>query len=131
MKIAAIWLCGTLWLFAGEYYYMNGDKRVDLQEIPAGVTKHSLSESLLYFRNANGKKVGIPNRIIVKFRSMENFDRYLQAYGLKIVKKFNFGNMFLLEAETPKKALEAANSLYGEPDVILAQPDLIREWRLR
>ncbi len=131
MKIAAILLCGTLWLFAGEYYYMNGDKRVDLQEITDGVTKHSFSESPLYFRSENGKKVGIPNRLIVKLKAMDKFDKYLQTFGLKVVKKFNFGNMFLLEAETTKKALEAANSLYGEPDVILAQPDMIREWSLR
>jgi len=67
----------------------------------------------------------------VKFASTENFDEYLRRFDLKVVKKYDFGNMYLLEAKTPQKALEAANGLYDRPDVLFAQPDLIRRWSLR
>ncbi len=131
MKIAAIWLCGTLWLFAGEYYYMNGDKRVDLRQVPSTAVKYSLKEGVLYFEKRDGEQIGVVNRIIVKFGSMENFNEYLRKFNLKVVKKYSFGNMYLLEAPTAKDAIDAANALYARSDVIFAQPDLIRRWSLR
>ncbi len=131
MKIAAILLCGALWLSAGEYYYMNGDRRVDLQEVPSAAVKHSLKGGVLYFEKRDGEQVGVVNRIIVKFASMENFEDYLQRFNLKQLKKYSFGNMYLLEAPTPKDAIDAANALYEQPDVLFAQPDLIRHWSLR
>ena len=127
--LAVMSLC-TLWLFGADYY-MNGDKRVALEQIPAKTSKYDLGGSGLHFKKPDGQEIAIPNRLIVKFASMENFERYLQAYDLKVIKKYDFGNMFLLEAKTPRQALEAANSLYEKPDVAFAQPDIIRKWSLR
>lgn len=131
MKSGLLLIFGAVLVFGGEYYYMNGDKRVELEPISSLAAKYSVSGSALYFKKGDGKEIAVPNRVILKLDSPENLDSYLRKYNLKLVKKFDFGNMYLLEAQTPELALEAANALYEEKDVVLAQPDIIRSWRLR
>ncbi|BBG66552.1 hypothetical protein NNO_1849 [Hydrogenimonas sp.] len=131
MKKSAVLILGALSLFAGEYRYMNGDRPVELYGPVTTVKKHSLGEDILYFKKSDGSEIGISGRILVKFESSDNIRQYLEEYGLKLLKRYDIGDIYLLEAESAQKALEAANLLYGKPDVIFAQPDIVREWSLR
>ncbi len=85
----------------------------------------------LHFLDPRGHELAIGNRLIVKFRSIENLRNYLDRFGLTIVKKYGFSGMYLLEAATPEAAIDAANALYHAPDVLFAQPDIARKVRLR
>jgi hypothetical protein len=115
---------------AGEYYYMNGDRRVELQPVEStgiavreyGGTKPFLLE--------NGEKIEVANRIIVKFSSLENLDAYEAEYGLRPLKRIG-GKIFLFETDSIEMALDAANALEKRADVVYAQPDILKTRRLR
>ncbi len=119
-------------LTAGEFFYMNGGKRIELTPVPEknGAMLREVPKTLR-FKDPKGREIAIENRLIVKFRSVENLDDYLNIYNLHVVKKFSFGNMYLLEAPTPKAAMDAANALCEMPDVEFAQPDIMRKRMLR
>ncbi len=121
----------TSW--GGEYYYINGGKKIDLVPIlQEGVQSRSADGStLLRFKEADGREIAIGKRLVVKFKETKNLDEYLDRYGLTVVKKYSFGPMYLLEAASPEAAMEAANALSRESGVAFAQPDLIRKRSLR
>ena len=131
MKKILLLMLVLTYLLASDYYYMNNGKRVELREISPGVLNKRDMDGPVYFEDGNGKKVGVTRRILVSFYSLDNFEKYLKKYNLKKVKRYNFENLFLLEAGSVKEALSAANSLYEEPDVKFAHPDMVKEWRLR
>jgi hypothetical protein len=116
--------------FGGEYYYMNGDKRVDLTPVPRTQAALRALDNVMRFKNPAGEEIAIPDRIIVKFKSTENLDNYLKHYDLTMIKRLRQG-VYLLGAKSPEAALEAANRLNELPDVRYAQPDIIRKVRLR
>jgi len=117
-------------LFGGEFYYMNGGKRVELTPVESDAIAPRASQNLLRFKDAQGKDIAISNRLLVKLKDCENLDKYLKMYEMKIVKEYP-NNTFLLETDSPKLAMDAANALSQKPDVIYAQPDLIKKWNLR
>ncbi|BDY13389.1 S8 family serine peptidase [Hydrogenimonas cancrithermarum] len=120
----------TVMLFAGDYYYMEGGKRVELTPVTSEFPAARSLQNVLKFKNERGADVAIPNRLIVKFKSPENFDRYLKEFGLKLLHRYRNGTC-LLQAPTPKAAMDAANALSQREDVLFAQPDLIKKWSLR
>ena len=117
-------------LVAGEYYYINNGKRIPLQPLEQALSTRS-TDTPMHFKDPHGQTVTVANRIIVKFKSTVNLNEYLNRYNLRIVKKYAFEGMYLLQAPTPVDAIEAANALYEMPDVEFAQPDIARKRMLR
>ncbi len=131
MKKLFVWFGLVTWSFSAQYYYMCGGKRVWLEKISEEIPSHRSIGSVVYFMGADGERVGVSKRIIVKFDSLMNLEAYMKKYSLRLVRKYDFGNMFVFECDSVLNALETANRLYEKPDVVYAQPDLIREWKLR
>ena len=117
-------------LTAGEFYYFNNGKKVPLKPLDGTLSARSV-DAPMRFEDPEGRTISIANRLIVKFRSTENLNEYLNRYNLRIVKKYAFEGMYLLQAPTPVDAIEAANALYEMPDVEFAQPDIARKRMLR
>jgi len=117
-------------LFGGEYYYMNGGKRIELTPVENDVSALRSFQNTLKFKDPKGRDVAIPNRLLVKFKNTENLEKYLEMYAMRIVRKFH-NNTYLMETVSPQAAIESANALSEKPDVVYAQPDLIKKWRLR
>jgi len=130
MKKFAMFLGCVSLLFGGEFYYMNGGKRVELTPVENDAITPRSSQNLLRFKDAQGRDISIPNRLLVKLKDCNNLDKYLTEYRMKIVKEYP-NNTFLLETNSAKSAMDAANALSQKSDVIYAQPDLIRKWNLR
>ncbi len=119
-------------LFGGEYHYMNGGKRIELEPLAyEGIRLRGQEVKMLCFTDPDSRKLCVGRQLIVKFKSLEHFDQYIESYDLRILKKYDFGNMFLLEASSPYAAMDAANALYRMPDIEYAQPDMTRERKLR
>ncbi len=119
-------------LSASEYYYMNNGQKVYLTPQSLDGVQTRSSGSKLRLKDENGKEVVVNSRLLVKFNSTENLERYLSAYGLSVVKKFEIGGgIYLLQASSPMSAMSAANELYKKPDVEFAQPDIARKRVLR
>lgn len=127
------WFAVLVWcvsmLFGGEFYYMNANKRVDLTPVDSAVMTRS-SQKLLHFRDLEDRDIAIANRLLVKLKNRNNLGKYLTEYDMKIIKEYP-NNMFLFETNSAKLAIDIANILSQKPDVIYAQPDLIRRWNLR
>jgi len=117
-------------LFSGEFYYMNGGKRVELTPVESDAITPRSSQNLLRFKDKNGRDIAITNRLLVKLKDCDNLDKYLTDYKMKIVKEYP-NNTFLLETNSAKSAMDTANALSQKSNVIYAQPDLIRKWNLR
>lgn len=131
MKFITAMLCSALALFAGEYYYMNQGKRVYLQKIDSEINSRDMHKNTIFFEESGGKRVGVTNRILVKFKSKDSLQSCLDRYGLKVLRHYDAGDIYLLEAGSPIDALNIANTLYESADVEFAHPDMKREWRLR
>ncbi len=130
-KLLLFALCWTL-AGAGEYYYINHGRRVALTPVPeTGSAALRQKGSSLRFTDPQGREVTIGNRLIVKFKKDTALADYLNRYDLRVVKKYSFGAMYLLEAPDPAAAIEAANALAEMPDVLFAQPDIARKRMLR
>jgi len=117
-------------VWGGEFYYMNGGKRVELTPVESDTISPRNSQNILHFKDVNGRDIAIANRLLLKLKECKNLDEYLKKYGMKIVKEYP-NNTYLLETVSPKSAMDTANALSQEPDVVYAQPDLIRKWKLR
>ena len=132
-RILFLALCSLTVLSAGEYYYMNGGKRVALTPLtlPQSAVEPRQKASTLRFRDPHGRIVTISERLIVKFDTEAVVADFLNRYNLRIVRKYSFGAMYLLEAPDAGAAIEAANALAEEPGVIFAQPDIARKRILR
>ncbi len=132
MKKGLILLLSALWAFAGEYYYMNGGKKVSLKLLEEPNIR-SADKNVTYecFIDDTSQKLCIPNRLLVKFKESADIDGYLERFGLKVLKKYSFGPLYLLEAGSPFEALNAANNLGKMPDIVFAQPDVMKKRRLR
>lgn len=112
------------------YYYMNGDKKIELTPISQEQSSLRTKEKVLRFMSSTGREIAIPGRLLVKFKSLQNLDKYLKRYNLTIIKRFQNG-LYFLRAPSPQAALEAANTLNALPDVLYAQPDIIKKWKMR
>ncbi|WP_456323342.1 S8 family serine peptidase [Hydrogenimonas sp.] len=128
-KIFSVFVA-SLYLFGADYYYMNGDKRVDLTPMPQKETALRGLKNIMTFKNPAGQEIAIPDKIIVKFKTLDNTGDYLNLYDLKVLKKLR-GGVYLLGAKSPKAAIEAANALNDAPDIMYAQPDIIKKRHLR
>jgi hypothetical protein len=128
-KLVMLLGCVSL-VWGGEFYYMSGGKRVELTPVESDTVIPRSSQNILHFKDRQGKDIAIPNRLLMKLKDRKNLDSYLAKYHMKIVKEYA-NNTFLLETDSPKSAMDSANALSQESDVVYAQPDLIRKWNLR
>ncbi len=115
--------------FGGEYYYINNGKRIELK--PQSDLSLRSYGNKLQFVDQSGHFLSISNRILVKFRSVENLKKYMDEFGLQLVKKYSFGNLYLFKTSSPETAINAANVLSKKDDVEYSQPDIIKKRELR
>ncbi|WP_456449693.1 S8 family serine peptidase [Hydrogenimonas sp.] len=118
-------------LFAegGEYYYMNGTKRVELHPLDEGVPRTRSAKAPRPFLLSDGEKVFVPNRIVVKFASEAAMEACREKYDMRPLKKA--GGFYLFEVSTPEKALEVAKKLRLESGVLYVQPEIMKKRTLR
>jgi hypothetical protein len=115
------------WAQSG-YYYMNGDRRVDLTPVDrSSWSKRGMQERR--FVRPDGEVVTVGQDILVRFKDEKSADLLIRKFGLQPIRKI--GSVYLLRASDPDAALRAANALNGDPAVRYAQPDLKRHWKLR
>ncbi|WP_457598782.1 hypothetical protein [Hydrogenimonas sp.] len=117
---------------AEDFYYINQGKRVELTPVTneKSVPFHATSK-MATFKDSKGKKLEIGNRLIVQFKTTDRLSDYLNLYSLRVIKRYSFKNMFLLEASDVQSAINVANSLSEMSDVVFAQPDIIKKRTIR
>ena len=114
--------CGNL------YYYNHGEKIFLTPQ--KGVAARSVDGGQR-FRTDRGQEVTIGKRLFVKLKKGVEIDPLLRRYGLKLIKKMNIGDLYLLEADSTQGAIESADALHELPEVIFAQPDIAKKRQLR
>jgi hypothetical protein len=112
-------------------YYLDHGRRIDLTPLKGPETRSQSPEQILYFKDPQGRKLAIGKRLIVRFKDKQAIEEYLDRYHLKLLKVYRLGSMYLLEAPTPREAIDAANALSELPEVLFAQPDIATQRRLR
>ena len=117
-------------LMGSELYYFNGGRRIDLVPL-AGEARAATSAKPWRCLDPKGREVVVTTRLLVKFRTLDRAEASVQKYALRRVAVYGDGRLWLLEADSPQAALEAANALYRQEDVVWAQPDLGRRRGLR
>lgn len=130
IKQAAVLMSSMIMAIAGEYYYMQDGREIGLVPLEKNMTSVRTNRAPLRFKTESGEEIAIPNRLVVKFERADVIDAVVEKYRLRVVKRYR-NDLLLLEAASPKNALDAANALCREPYVIYAQPDLIKKWKLR
>jgi subtilisin family serine protease len=111
-KIIIISLLSSL-LSAEEFYYKNGKKNI---------LTPSKSRTIGEYIDKNNKKLIISNDVVVKFKDNNITTKYKEYLG---------NNIYIIETNSSKEAIEISNRLFESGDVVYAHPDMVREKRSR
>lgn len=104
------------------YYYKNNTKTTLVKS--SSVLKSSAD--IDYYKNENGSTLGVNNKLIVKFKNIQNLENYLNEYNIKIDKILS-NNLYLFEASDKNLTINISNSLNDKEDVKYSHPDFIKK----
>ncbi len=128
MKIIVVILLLLLNVFAHDNYYYKNDKKVTIEVFSPQSRVNS--NGLKYYKNQNGITIGISNKLIIKFKSLENIDIYKDRFDLLIVKKLST-YLYLLKTRDKNLTIDTANRLNEMDDIEFAHPDFVKKRRKR
>jgi hypothetical protein len=96
----------------------------------AAVSKASaaVGTSPVFYENAGGqgRRRALPGNVIAEFDvglDRAAVERWAESAGLKLLRKLNFGNFYVIESPSGLASLELANRLQASGEVKSAQPD--------
>lgn len=112
-------------LNANEIFYYNNNKKIFLY--PIKNTNGNISN---LYKTQNDIILEINNKIIVKFISFDNINKYIEKYNLILIKKFN-KHLYLFSIKDIEKIFDISNKLNNEIDIEYSQPDFIKRRYLR
>ena len=127
MKSGLLMITGMVTLLgAGEYFYYNQNERISLTPVDRGVQTRDIKGPVTFLEKDRNEVV-VANRVLLKLSDETKLDALLAKYGLKILKRYETGGLYLLEAPDAYAAIRAANALHDEPGVLFSQPDIGRK----
>ncbi len=106
-----------------DKYYFNNHKQLKLYPISIDLRSYSKID---YYKNENNIKLGITNKLIIKFKKINHLNKYLNDFNLHIVKYLK-NNTYLLSTENKSLTIDISNKLYKKSDVIFSHPDFIKK----
>lgn len=104
------------------YYYQNNNQKYIT---PAFNVANRSNPKIDYYLTDNNQLIGVSNKLIIKLNDNTSIQKYLDEYGLILVKKIT-ENTFLLQTSNKNLTLEIANRLHEKQDVEYAHPDFIK-----
>ncbi len=114
-------------VYANESYYKSG-KLVELQNIH---TSKSVNGSYInYYKNTQGKKIGITDDILVQCRDGVSCPNLLNDFNLVNYSKLT-DKIFIIKIEDYDNIFSISRKLFESGDVEFAHPNFIKERRKR
>ncbi len=110
------------------YFYNNGKKIYFQKEKSQDAIKTENNNKEMNVKSDDPDVVKIKNTVLAKFASEQKAKEVLE--GNYVYKKL-FGTTYKIQTKTAEEALELANKLYECGDVIYAQPDLVKVYRVQ
>jgi len=111
---------------AGLYYY-NGNAKVTLTPVSSD-TSRSVNSSVTYYLDANGKRLGVKDQILVTTDA--DISTIAVEHNAIVVRKLA-KNLYLLQVDDPSRVIDTANTLHEDSRVQDAHPNFLRSVELR
>ncbi|MDC9728786.1 MAG: hypothetical protein PSN04_05570 [Methyloprofundus sp.] len=120
---------------AVDAYFYQYNKKITLTPLPDLVRSNTVTsplQSIQYYRTEEGHKVGVYNKIIVKFHMADDLDPYLllSPYDVQIEKQLG-PQLYLLITPSNQLTIDLANRLSEQNFIEYAQPDFIKQYQIR
>jgi len=121
-------------LIAQDNYFYQNNKKITLNPIPQLVRSNSLltEQEITYYTTEQGHKVGVYNKIIVKFKESDDLDPFLllSPYDVAIDKQLGV-RLYLLMTPSHNAVIDIANRLTEQDFIEYAHPDFIKKYQTR
>ncbi len=134
VKIVSIIFVSGIYLLASDTFYYNNSKKIYLSPLTSPTVVRTsqarVIPSINYYKTANETVVGISNKIIVKFKTLENFKEISEKFNLTLVKEL-YHNTYLFKLPQDVNTLDITNQIYNLQSVKYAHPNFIREAKSR
>lgn len=105
------------------YFYQNNIQKYLTQEFRDVAGS---DPKIDYYLTDKNQLLGVSNKLIVKLKNNINIQKYLDEYGVTLVKKVA-ENTYLLQVSSKSLTLKIANRLHEKQDVEYAHPDFIKQ----
>ena len=131
MKIIISLLGLTLLGCASDFYYENG-KKVQVSKIENGEARQKVvsKDSITYYKNSKGHKIGVKHDILVECEKDINCTKVLQAYETESVSKLT-DSIYIVQITKDKNVFEFSQKLYEDVDIKIAHPNFRKEKKRR
>lgn len=121
-------------LIAQDIYFYQNNKKAALTPLPALIRSNSLEteQAVDYYSTEQGHKVGVYNKLIIKFKDSDGLDPYLllSPYNVEIEKQLG-ALLYLVSVPSNKLTIDIANRLTEQGFIEYAHPDFIKQYRMR
>lgn len=121
-------------LMAQDNYFYQNNKKTTLTPLPPLIRSNSLpsEQAIHYYNTEQGHKVGVYNKIIVKFKDSEDLDPFLllSPYDVEIDKQLGT-RLYLLITPSNNLAIDISNRLSEQDFIEYAHPDFIKKYNTR
>jgi len=106
-------------LFATEYFYYNGDKKVTLTKMAQS------NETINYYTTPSNTIIGVTDEIIIKLKDSTMLESLSIKYNFLVIDTLT-ENLYLIKVSNKEETLPMANKLYLEDSVQYASPNFIK-----
>jgi len=106
-------------LFATEYFYYNGDKKVTLTKMAQS------NETINYYTTPSNTIIGVTDEIIIKLKDSTMLESLSIKYNFLVIDTLT-ENLYLIKVSNKEETLQMANKLYLEDSVQYASPNFIK-----
>ncbi len=113
---------------SSDYYYYDHGKKVRLTRLHETTTIGD--KPVTWYKRPDGKRVGVRNELIVQCRKGVDCPKHLAKYHPKSVSPLS-DTLWLIGTASQHRLFEIADQLRHDPDIRLAEPNLVRKKYLR
>lgn len=122
MPLVALTMVGC----ASDFYYENG-KKIELSKVKE---KRENSNDISYYKNAEGRKLGVKNEILLQCVVAKGCKEVLAKYELDSVSALS-DKIFLVKVSEDKNVFEMSQKLYEDEAIEIAHPNFIKTKKRR
>jgi len=113
--------------YATDNYYYKNNHKVTLTPANTILRAHT---NLKYYKNNQGKIVGVGNKLIVKLQDEKYLEEILNEFQLKLVTTLS-RNLYLLITSEQTLTIDISNRLTEKVYVEYAHPDFVKKMMSR
>jgi hypothetical protein len=111
------------YLYANEIFYYKDNQKILLTPINSISRENSTRD---YYKDENGRVVGITNRLIIKLDNPKELDTILNDFNLTLLKQLT-PDMYLVKTPNKSQTLDISNQLTKKASIQYAYPDFIKK----